>query len=121
MLKIQKDEKYMYKIYIDSAKRYEKLVALYKTDGFGVAHEVAKEEGDIDLVSTVAKILKQNNLKITDIAKFETNLGPGESFTGLKIGVAIVNTFNWALHKTPLENLKIPEYGREPNITPRKE
>ena len=58
-------------------------------------------------------------LKAKDITEYESNPGPG-SFTGLKIGTTIANVFNWALGKKKINELALPEYGREPNITPRK-
>lgn len=100
----------MYKILIDSAKRYEKSVKLVEKDDL-----VAEKTGDIDLNVAIKEILDENKLKISDISEFKVNPGPG-SFTGLKIGVTVVNVLNWALGKKKINELTYPEYGSEPNI-----
>jgi len=104
----------MYKIYLDTSKRYLNKVTLYK-------NEVVLEHkgGDFDVVQTIADLLSAHNLKPEDvfIDYFE---GPGDSFTGLKIGSAIANTFNFATGKITAKEVKLPNYGREPNISIRK-
>lgn len=104
----------MYKIYIDSTDRYLKIVKLLKDDV-----ELDVVNGDIDISSTIAEILKKHNLSPEQVETYDVNPGPG-SFTGIKIGVTIANIFNWALGKKSSKNLVKPEYGREPNITLRK-
>lgn len=101
----------MYGVYIDSTERYEKLVRLTKN-----GEVIAEKLGDIDIISAIQDLLKQNNLKISDVQKFETNPGPG-SFTGIKVGITIANILNWALGKDYFQK---PKYGREPNISKRK-
>lgn len=49
-------------------------------------------------LKSIDKILKKNNLKLKDIGEFDYNTGPG-SFTGLRVGAAVINTLNWALKK----------------------
>ena len=100
----------MYKILIDAAKRYEKSVKLVKGE-----EGVAEKSGDIDIVVAIKEILTKHSLKLKDIDEFEANPGPG-SFTGLKIGVTIANTLNWALGKKKSKDLTLPKYGSEPNI-----
>jgi tRNA A37 threonylcarbamoyladenosine modification protein TsaB len=80
---------------------------------------IGEKTGDIDVVSAIADLLKSHNLKPEDVFLdyFE---GPGDSFTGLKIGSAIANTFNFATGKIKSEDAKLPNYGREPNISQRK-
>ena len=104
----------MYKIYLDTSKRYLNKVTLYEDDKI-----LDCKEGDFDVVQTIADLLSAHNLKPEDvfIDYFE---GPGDSFTGLKIGSAIANTFNFATGKITSKNVKLPNYGREPNISPRK-
>jgi tRNA A37 threonylcarbamoyladenosine modification protein TsaB len=77
------------------------------------------KEGDFDVVQIIADLLSAHNLKPEDITidYFE---GPGDSFTGLKVGSAIANTFNFATGKITSKDVKLPNYGREPNISPRK-
>ena len=100
----------MYKILIDSSERYEKSVKLFKGES-----EVDSMVGDLDLTVAIREILKKNKLDIKEIEVFDANPGPG-SFTGLKIGLTIVNILNWALGKKKSTDLTYPKYGSEPNI-----
>jgi len=104
----------MYKIYIDTSKRYLNKVSLLQDETI-----LDHKEGDIDVVQTISNLLTSYNLKPEDVFVdyFE---GPGDSFTGLKIGSAIANTFNFATGKITSRNVKLPNYGREPNISIRK-
>ena len=112
-------EKLTYKIYIDTAQRDAKSVRLVKVFD-GVEEEVGKDFGDFDVTTSIKYLLDKNNLLLQDISEFIPNLGPG-SFTGLKIGVTISNLFNWLLGRKKLDELDVPEYGGEPNISERKE
>lgn len=104
----------MLKIYIDTSERFAKKVVLKDADG----HVVDEVLGDIDIVFELDKLLKKHNLTPKDIQIYEVNKGPG-SFTGLKMGVTAANIFNWALGRAQIKDLIYPEYGKEPNITPR--
>ena len=108
----------MYKILIDSTKRREKAVVITKTSN-GEEKTISKKEGDLDIVSTIRDSLEESGVKKEEITEVASNLGPG-SFTGLKIGVTIANVFNWALGNKKIEEMDIPEYGRDPNITLKK-
>jgi len=108
----------MYKIWIDASKRREKAVVITKTSKKG-EEIIAKKEGDFDLVSTIKDTLEENGLKIEEITEIASHRGPG-SFTGLKIGATIANIFNWALGLKNIDQMDIPEYGRDPNITLKK-
>ncbi|MFA6981645.1 MAG: hypothetical protein WC243_01305 [Patescibacteria group bacterium] len=105
----------MHEIYIDSTERYEKLVRLTR-DG----STVSERFGDIDIVSAIKEILDENSLSVNDIKRFNANPGPG-SFTGIKLGITIANVLNWSLGISGLKNLQTPEYGREPNISKRRD
>lgn len=104
----------MYKIFIDSAKRYEKSVKLVKIEN-GKKTIIAGKTGDLDITVEIKKLLVSNNLDVSDIGEFDSNLGPG-SFTGLKIGVTVANILNWACGIKDISQLDIPNYGAEPNI-----
>jgi tRNA A37 threonylcarbamoyladenosine modification protein TsaB len=106
----------MYKILIDSTDRYKKSVKLIKND----TETIEEEEGDLDIVSTIEKILLENKMHPKDIIFFDVNPGPG-SFTGLKIGTTIANVLNWALGLKKSNELTYPNYGRETNITLQKD
>jgi len=47
------------------------------------------------ILPMIDKILKKHSLKPEDISEIKINPGPG-SFTGLRIGLAIANTFSFA-------------------------
>lgn len=108
-------EKSLYKIYLDASKRREKKVSLVELEG-DQENVVAEKKGDIDLVSAIDELLKENKLKLSDINEVVPNKGPG-SFTGLKIAVTIANVLNWALGRKTIKELDVPDYGRGPNIT----
>lgn len=108
----------MYKIRIDASKRREKEVSLVGVKD-GKEEIIAEKKGDIDIVVAIKELLEENNVPINNIEEFISNLGPG-SFTGLKIGVTIANVLNWALKRKSIKELSVPEYGRDPNITPKK-
>lgn len=113
-------EKSQLKIYIDSSQRHEKKVSLIRVEE-GTEKVLIERYGDIDIIGSIKDILEEKNLDLEDISEFVPNLGPG-SFTGLKIGVTISNFFNWVLGKKKLEELDVPEYGGEPNISkPKRE
>ncbi len=65
------------------------------------------------VLSSIETILGKHGLKLTDITDFRVATGPG-SYTGLRVGAAIVNTFGWLLRvpvngnaaRTPV----VPEY-----------
>lgn len=101
----------MYKVFIDTTKRENRRVILYKD-----AEELDSSAGSIDIVSEIQKLLDKHKLSVREIDEFEANPGPG-SFTGIKVGVTIANTLNWALGKKKLSELQQPEYGGEPNIS----
>ena len=111
-------EKSQLKIYIDSSQRDLKKVCLLNCVG-DIEEELDFIEGSIDVVGAVKDLLKRNKLDLKDISEFVPMLGPG-SFTGLKIGVTVVNVFNWLLGKRNLNDLYYPEYGKEPNISEPK-
>ncbi|MBR3269651.1 hypothetical protein IKG07_00100 [Candidatus Saccharibacteria bacterium] len=66
------------------------------------------------LLGFVHEKLQENGKDFKDIEAIEFNEGPG-SFTGLRIGAAIVNTL---IHELNLNQpLVIPNYGKGANIT----
>lgn len=109
----------MYKIFIDATERYNKIVKLIKVVK-DKERVVASKEGDLDIVSTISQLLKDKKLESKDIGIVESNPGPG-SFTGLKISSTISNVLNWALKRKKSNELGYPNYGREPNITLKKD
>jgi tRNA threonylcarbamoyladenosine biosynthesis protein TsaB len=54
------------------------------------------------------EMLKKHGVKLQDLTDIEVNTGPG-SFTGLRVGIAIANTFGYLLN--------IPVNGKKPGET----
>ncbi|MFA5411173.1 MAG: tRNA (adenosine(37)-N6)-threonylcarbamoyltransferase complex dimerization subunit type 1 TsaB [Candidatus Omnitrophota bacterium] len=53
------------------------------------------------LVPTIKRVLEAADLAAGDIDYFACGLGPG-SFTGMRVGLAAIKGFSWALHKPVL-------------------
>jgi len=99
------------RLYLDTADRNKKIIKIFK--GSKVIGKVSGIEDEFILIK---KILKNSNVSIDDISRIDVNKGPG-SFTGLKIGVSIANSFNYSKGKIKSwGDLIFPEYGAEPNI-----
>ncbi|MFH1896393.1 MAG: hypothetical protein ABH814_02905 [bacterium] len=90
------------KIFLDTSKREKRILR--------VNNEEFETEGSIFGLL----IKKVKNPK--DIERVEFNPGPGDSFTGLKVGASIANAINYALEKIKPSEVKLPKYGKEPNI-----
>ena len=83
---------------IDTSTDYLSLAVT--KDGKTVArfHKKADRRHSILLVPMIDGLLKKARLKIKDIDCFAISVGPG-SFTGLRIGVAVVKALAYALKK----------------------
>lgn len=66
--------------------------------------KILKAQNTLPLIK---KILRRENLNLSDIKAIEVNRGPG-SFTGLKVGVAVANALSFIL-KVPINNKKVGE------------
>lgn len=104
----------MYKIFIDTTQRFSNVLNFIEKEN-GNEKVLKEAKGDIDINHEIKTALKKHNLKSEDVSEFIVNSGPG-SFTGIKIGVTISNTLNWALNKKSQNELIYPNYGKEPNI-----
>ena len=73
------------------------VVGLILDDGQTVTREVPREAGRHArmLIPTAAALVEEAGLATTDLTGLAVNLGPG-SFTGLRVGVAAVQTLAWA-------------------------
>lgn len=49
-----------------------------------------------DLLPTINKLLKKNNLETQDIANMTLQSDMGDNFTTHRIAAAVTNAFNWA-------------------------
>ncbi|MEA1909524.1 MAG: tRNA (adenosine(37)-N6)-threonylcarbamoyltransferase complex dimerization subunit type 1 TsaB [Patescibacteria group bacterium] len=119
-------------------------IALRGTDFYKENIWVSKKNQSEELLPNIDKLFEENNKKPAELKWVAVNIGPG-SFTGLRIGISIANTFGYALKipvigeanlagaiKTRLEKLTnlttneikftqiLPEYGRPPRITKPK-
>lgn len=108
------------KLYLDTSSP----VCVLKLDDKTYEWEAGKKLAE-GLHKFIRDKLEENNKTWQDIEEITFMSGPG-SFTGLRIGAAIVNTLKDQL-KVPLYDhlgnehpLIIPNYGREANITKPK-
>lgn len=82
---------------IDTTNTNEVKVGLVSAkDGIQKKLTVKRKFGSQALLPAIVKILKKNNLQISDISHIEVNPGPG-SFTGTRVGVSVANALGFAL------------------------
>ncbi len=109
------------KLYLDTSTPTTVLKLDDKEYTWDSGHNLAEK-----LLSFIHDKLQENNKDWQDISEITFMSGPG-SFTGLRIGAAVVNTLASELN-IPLKNHRgetvkiiLPDYGRGANIgTPRK-
>ena len=77
-----------------------------------LGHDMAEK-----LLGFIHEKLQENEKDFQDITEIEFNSGPG-SFTGLRIGAAVVNTLIHELHLN--QPLITPNYGKSANISKPK-
>ncbi len=109
------------KIYLDTSTAVCRLKIDDKAYEWEAGHEMA--EG---IFRFIHEKLKESGGEWQDISEIVYFSGPG-SFTGLRIGAAIVNALSHELkvplfdHKGQKHDIILPEYGREANVSqPRK-
>ena len=102
----------MKKVILDTTRREEKSIKL-TIDG---KEEEVRVGGDV--LAALEKLLSRHGLSLVDLDEMTMVSGPG-SFTGLRVGAAIVNAFSYA-RTSSLAGLVIPEYGKKPNISKPK-
>lgn len=71
-----------------------------------------------ELMPTVDKVLKENNITIDEIDTFGITIGPG-SFTGIRIGISTVKGFTFLTNKNVIEITSLENIARtlDNNIT----
>lgn len=78
-----------------------------------LSREVGKERSQV-VLPLIQELLAKNSLSIDNIEKIDVVIGPG-SFTGLRVGVAIANTFGLLLqipiNDNPIGKLVEPVYS----------
>ncbi len=109
------------KLYLDTSTPTTVLKLDDKEYQWESGHDLAEK-----LLQYIHDKLQENNNDWQDISEITFMSGPG-SFTGLRIGAAVVNTLaselNIPLYNHHGEKVKIilPDYGRDANIgKPRK-
>lgn len=108
------------KLYLDTSTNTCVLKLDDKTYKWESGHEMAEK-----IFTFIHEKLQENHADWRDISEITFMSGPG-SFTGLRIGAAIVNTLASEL-KIPLydhhgqpHQIILPEYGRPANISAPK-
>ena len=109
------------KLYLDTSTP-ETIIRLDETEyRIPLGNQLAEQ-----LLSVILEKLKEHHATWSNLTEITFMAGPG-SFTGLRIGAAIVNTLadqlNIPLYKSAGEQVPIilPDYGRPANITlPKK-
>ena len=107
-------------LYLDTSDFKAVLKLDEKNYEADLGHEMAEK-----LLGFIEEKLTENKKTWTDIEKITYYSGPG-SFTGLRIGAAIVNTLAHELnvplydHHGKLQKIIIPDYGRPARITSPK-
>ena len=108
------------KMYLDTSN----FTAILRLDDKEYIFDSGKEMAE-KLLGFIHEKLKENNKDFSDLTEITFFSGPG-SFTGLRIGAAIVNTLadqlNIPLYNHHGEKVKIilPDYGRPANISSPK-
>lgn len=121
-------------LYLDTVTDTKKIKVAILKDSFVLAKKniLAYKNQAEKLLPLIDKILKDNELKLSDIKKIKVN-NRGGSFTSLRIGVVTANALAFALN-IPVEgeygegsdfkknklNIAIAEYNLDPNITIKK-
>lgn len=109
------------KLYLDTSTPTTILKLDDKTYEWESGHDLAE-----NLLKFIKDKLAENNKTWQDLTEITFMSGPG-SFTGLRIGAAVVNTLAHELN-VPLKNHKgeavkiiLPDYGHAANVSqPRK-
>ncbi|MDD3679231.1 MAG: hypothetical protein PHT36_03270 [Patescibacteria group bacterium] len=96
------------KLYLDTSDNQKTIVGLDNQ----LLEKATGPDKSQQALGLINQILKRNKKKVNDITEVEVNLGPG-SYTGLKIGASIANTFGFVLD--------IPVNGRRQLVLPKYE
>ena len=110
----------MVKMYLDTST----MTAVLRLDEREFSWEGGREMAE-GLLRFIRDSLSEVGAEFSDISEITFMTGPG-SFTGLRIGAAVVNTLATELG-VPLKNhrgerleIVVPEYGRPANISKAK-
>lgn len=94
-------------LFIDTTSNEVIKVGLHiNGEKYHLEQDLDKQKAQV-LLPLIEKILKDKNIKLQDITEIHVNPGPG-SFTGIRVGLAIVNTLAFLL-KIPVNSKPIGE------------
>ncbi len=96
-------------LFIDTSKRDTTVVSIINNGKITTINEVSQKLKAQNLLIVLDKLLKTENLKLSNITEIKFNRGPG-SFVGLRVGASIVNTLSFLFN--------IPINGKLNSITP---
>jgi len=85
--------------------------------GRGKTSTVLFQSRSKELLDVLEKFLAKEKVKIEDIKGIAAYLGPGESFTGTRVGIAVANALSFALDMPTFGYCHIPEQNVEKRIT----
>jgi tRNA A37 threonylcarbamoyladenosine modification protein TsaB len=91
----------MVKLFLDTHVSKKAKVIIYQNS------KILAQVQEKEPLKAVTKALQKADLKLENLDKIEAHPGPG-SFTGLRVGAAVVNVLNFAL-------------GRKESVQPRYE
>lgn len=88
-------------LFIDTSDN-QKIEVVLEIDGkrFNKIEKIRHQKAQI-VLPMIDKLLKEHNLKPSNINAVKVNTGPG-SFTGIRVGISVANALSFAL--------KIPRY-----------
>ena len=123
-------------LFIDTTKGHNIEIAVNSGDRVVAKKKFRAEYSQAEkLLPALAKTLKTNNIKLSDVRRIKVNnqgglaaSGRGTSFTALRIGVVTANALGYALKIPVVEvmlsvksykkfSIVLPIYSKEPNIT----
>lgn len=84
-------------LYIDTSDNEKTIVKLITEEKEVVIEENLMQKKSEVLLPLIDKLLKKCNTKLIELTALEINEGPG-SYTGLRIGAAVVNTLSYLLN-----------------------
>lgn len=96
-------------LFIDTSKRDTTIVSLVNNGKTKTINEVSEKLKAQNLLIILDKLLRSENLKLSDIGEIKFNRGPG-SFVGLRVGASVVNTLSFLFN--------IPVNGKRNYVTP---
>ncbi len=101
-----------YILYFDTSDNTKTIIRLEDEKGIVVDEKEIENTNRHSqvLLPAIETILKKYKLDLDDLSEIKVNRGPG-SFTGLRVGIAIANSLNWALKLKKIDQLDEPGYA----------